>query len=101
MAEESEPIPAGTKRKIRGGHRAYARKLVNKAKTSCQQFTEENPCTPESKVGLIALKRTLLEKLRVLEELDAEIIESLEDETDIVSEIEDSSEISNELREAI
>ena len=100
MSEE-----VGKKTKIRGGHRAHVQKLAKKAKELCQMIAEQDHgdgnTRAEIEVSLQALKKSLSDKLKTLEELDIKILDVIEDEDEIENEIEEAGDFKNNLHETI
>ena len=77
------------KKRIRGGHRASATKIVRKAE---ELLAEDSPSTPH----LAQIKLSLEEKLAVLKQLDAEILDTVDDEA-VAEEIEQSDAYKEDL----
>ena len=80
--------------KQRVGHRAYATKVINEARTLIG-----NDEIDEGK--LISIQQILREKMQTLSTLDEEILETIELEADIVTEIDKSSEVRTQIQQAI
>ena len=79
----------------RKGHRAYVAKVATKLNVLLDDMREENRCTVEN------IRRILTEKVEVIRQLDATILDSLDNEKQIIEEIMNSSEYIDDIHEAI
>ena len=70
------------KKRTRGGHKAYATRTVNQIEDIVAGPEEPN------KTRLALLQLRLKEKLDTIKNLDAEIVDLIDDETDLTLEIE-------------
>jgi hypothetical protein len=77
----------GKTRKVRGGHKAYANKVISGANQLCEQYDG----SPSQKEHLIGLKSSQTEKLETIRKLDEHVLETIKEE-DIEKEIAESGE---------
>ena len=84
------------KRKVRGGHRSYVKKLVATTKELIAAYNGEE------KIALEERKIALTEKLKTLKQLDNEILNLLsgdkDQEADIDTEIEEAETLRSEVQ---
>ena len=91
MATNSTQLLALRKKRVnqRRAHRAVATKLIS----------EGHAATTESNgIRLRQLKRSLSDKLTLLEKLDEEVIDLIEDEEELLTEVERADEVKNKIR---
>ena len=81
------------KKNVRGGHRASATKMVKKTE---ELLAQEDP----NRSQLARIKLSLQEKLSILKELDAEVVDLVKDE-EIASEIEQADTYMEEIYDVI
>ena len=79
------------KRRIRGGHKASASRIIQQADDVIAAGGSESSAEIDTK-RLLHLKFSLGEKLGILKKLDEEILDFIEEETDISWEIEQADE---------
>lgn len=94
----------GKRRKIRGGHRSYVRKVVFKSNEALKNV--ETLQSEHGRLELAQFKMTLTEKSATLTELDDQILELLcskEGETDeaIAAETEEAGELRAEITQLV
>ena len=77
------------KKKIRGGHRAYVTKVINKSKDILSNY---DATLHREKIQQFRL--TLRERSDIIKSLDATILDAVKD-TEIDTEIEESGELAN------
>uniref|UniRef100_A0A1X7T0I9 Uncharacterized protein n=1 Tax=Amphimedon queenslandica TaxID=400682 RepID=A0A1X7T0I9_AMPQE len=83
-----------TRKRVRGGHKGSATKLVNEVDDLLSTLDGRDP--GEVSVKLAQLKRSLTEKKDAIETLDEEVVGLLEDEADLAQEIEEADAFKRE-----
>ena len=82
------------KRKVRGGHRSYVKKLIGMSNELIASYEE----TAEAKLVLEGKKIAFTDKLRTLKDLDDEILNILCGDKDLEEEIDGEIEESENIK---